>query len=44
MNHEEITNYIEKSIIDIARKCNVSSLVVIKTFKEYAATIRGLSK
>lgn len=31
---EEIENYIKKSIIDIARKCNVKDTVVINTFKK----------
>lgn len=29
---EEIEQYIERSIVDIARKCHVKTEVVIKTF------------
>lgn len=29
---EEIEQYLERSIVDIARKCNVKSITVIKVF------------
>lgn len=32
MDDKELIGYIERSIIDIARKCNVKAETVIKTF------------
>ena len=33
-NSEELVGYIERSIVDIARKCNVDNTLVIETFKK----------
>lgn len=40
MDRSELVGYIERSIVDIARKCGVQTSEVINTFKEkYAAGI-----
>lgn len=36
MDRSELVGYIERSIVDIARKCGVQTSEVINTFKEYA--------
>ena len=44
LKHTEIEEYISKSVVDIARKCNVTDSVVIKTFISYARRIRTISE
>ena len=36
MDRSELVGYIERSIVDIARKCGVQTSEVINTSKEYA--------
>ena len=36
-----VLGFIEKSIVDIARKCYVSNTFVIEIFKEYADNINS---
>ena len=33
-NSEELVGYIERSIVDIARKCGVDNASVVETFKK----------
>lgn len=38
MENEELLGYIQRSIPDIARKCGISNIEVIKAMFEYTAT------
>ena len=44
MDRSELVGYIERSIVDIARKCGVQTSEVINTFKEYATGIGTTSE